>query len=196
MEKTARKLDNKKNRLLVLCQIFYPELISTGQTLTELCEQLSANGVEIEVLCAQPTIVKMSEKVPRIIDYKGITIKRVMATTFPKLQTLGRIINQITYALSTFIFLLFDRSKRPILVLTNPPFLAFFCAFLRSIGLGQAYIYLVFDVYPETAINLGMLKKNSLIAKIWQWFNTFSFAQASKIIVIGRCMEEIIQMKI
>ena len=46
---------NKKStlgdfKLRVLCQLFYPELISTGQTLTELCESLSEQGVKINVI--------------------------------------------------------------------------------------------------------------------------------------------------
>src|SRR3972149_2002330 len=41
-------------KLLVLCQLFYPELVSTGQTLTELCEELASMGVDVEVGCGRP----------------------------------------------------------------------------------------------------------------------------------------------
>ena len=51
------------------CQFFYPELISTGQVITELFVRLS-DKYDIEVHCAQPTIIK-SDKVPSVLQYKG-----------------------------------------------------------------------------------------------------------------------------
>jgi len=190
------KNNNSTYKLLLLCQLFYPELVSTGQTLTELCEVLADKGVEIEVVCAPPSVMNSGKKVKRRMVHHDIHIKRVWATSFPKLNFLGRVINQLTYALSVFLFLLFKRNKGPILVLTNPPFLAFFCALLRKLKLGSPYIYLIFDVYPDTAVNLGVIKKNSLLSRLWEWVNKISFMHASKIIVIGRCMKDIIETKI
>lgn len=181
--------------LLVLCQLFYPELISTGQTLTELCEELVDMGVDVEVICASPTILDQKTKIPTYLEHCGIRIKRVWGTRFSKSNLIGRVINQVTYALSVFFHLLFDTSKRPILVLTNPPFLAFFCALLRQVGIGKPYIYLIFDVYPDTAINLGVIKGNSFLAKIWDWVNKFTFEHGSTIVVIGRCMKDVIESK-
>lgn len=185
----------EKTEILVLCQLFYPELVSTGQTLTELCEKLSGSGIKIEVVCAPPTVIKIEKKVPRNIDYDGIKITRVWATSFPKLNIIGRVINQFTFCMSVFFYLLFDRKKRTILVLTNPPFLAFCCALLRTIKIGSKYIYLIFDVYPDTAIQLGVLKQNGLLSSTWERLNCFIFKHASAIIVIGRCMESVIKQK-
>lgn len=189
-------MDITKPKLLILCQVFYPELVSTGQTLTELCEVLVDLGVEVEVVAGPITIMDRISKIPRYIEYHGMKIKRVWGTRLPKLNLLGRIINQTTYACSVFLHLLFDKSKQPILVLTNPPFLAGTCAILKWFGIGKPYIYLIFDVYPDTAINLGLLNENSLIAKGWNKLNTFIFKQAESIIVIGRCMQEVIERKI
>ncbi len=52
----------KKTKLLVLCQLFYPELVSTGQTLTELCEDLVRLWMDVEVVCGPPTIMTNSKK--------------------------------------------------------------------------------------------------------------------------------------
>jgi len=192
---------NDKNRkknpeLLLLCQLFYPELISTGQTLTELCEELTARGMRIEVVCGPPTIMDRNSKIPRHIDHRGIRITRVWGTRFPKLNLPGRIINQITFAVSVFFYLLFDRSKRPVMVLTNPPFLAVSCALLRTLRIGNPYIYLIFDVYPDTAVHLGLLKKRGLLTRIWNRTNAFVFKHSAAIIVIGRCMRDVIAAKI
>ncbi len=190
-----KKSGAEKPNLLVLCQLFYPELVSTGQTLTELCEELVRCGVDVKVVCAPPTILRKNSKIPKYIEHKGIKIRRVWGTRFPKLNLAGRIINQMTFTVSVFFYLLFDFSKRPILVLTNPPFLSVTCALLKSLRIGKPYIYLIFDVYPDTAIHLGVLKKNGFVSKVWDKLNSFVFKHSASIIVIGKCMKNVITNK-
>lgn len=180
---------------LVLCQLFYPEMVSTGQTLTELCEVLVDMGIDIEVVCGPPTILVRESSIPSYMEHRGIRIKRVWGTRFNKLNFVGRVANQITFALSVFVHLVCDGSKRPILVLTNPPFLALICGLLRKFH-GVPYIYLIFDVYPETAIKLGILKEKGVVSRVWDWCNKFMFEYASVIIVIGRCMQDILARKL
>ena len=110
--------------LLILCQLFYPELVSTGQTLTELAEQLVADGVDVEVLCGPPTVMATNGRMPKRMIHRGIRIRRVWGTRFPKLSLVGRVLNQMTFTCSIFFHLLLHRPRRLILVLTNPPFLA------------------------------------------------------------------------
>jgi glycosyltransferase involved in cell wall biosynthesis len=185
----------KAPKLLVLCQLFYPELVSTGQTLTELCEELVSMGVDVEVICGPPTVLHRKERIPKYIEYKGIRIRRVWGTRFPKLNLLGRVTNQITFAFSVLFHFLFHHPNRPILVLTNPPFLAVVCAYLRIMKIGTPYIYLIFDIYPDTAVHLGLLKEKGLLSKLWNKLNMFVFKNSSAIIVIGRCMKEVITGK-
>ncbi len=182
-------------KVLVLCQLFYPELVSTGQTLTELCEELVQLGINVEVICGPQTILNRDKRTPKHIRHKGIDIRRVWGTKFPKLNLIGRILNQLTFAVSVFFYLLLHRPRKPILVLTNPPFLAVSCAILRALKIGGPYVYLVFDVYPDTAVQLGVLKENGLLSRCWERFNAFVFRHASAIVVIGRCMQDVIKQK-
>jgi glycosyltransferase involved in cell wall biosynthesis len=185
-----------RSRLLILCQLFYPELVSTGQTLTELAEQLAIAGVDVEVVCGPPTILGRREKVPKRMEHRGIHIRRVWGTRFPKLSLVGRIINQISFTCSAFLYLLLHRPRQPVLVLTNPPFLAMSCAFLRIVGLGAPYLYLIFDVYPDTAVHLGLLREKSLLARLWDYMNVVVCRHASAVVVIGRCMKDVVTRKL
>jgi glycosyltransferase involved in cell wall biosynthesis len=190
-----KRLNDKKQKLLVLSQLFYPEMVSTGQVLTELCEKLVELGVEVEVYCGPITVHKSRQDTDRNIVFQGIKIRRVWGTNYPKLHIWGRTINQVTFALSIFFSLLLDRSKRPILVVTNPPYLAFLCAFLRWLGIGAPFIFLIHDVYPDTAVQLGILKEGSVFTKIFDWINALTFKKAEYIIVIGRGMKNVIEEK-
>lgn len=191
----APKGTEKQTRVLLLCQLFYPELVSTGQTLTELAEQLTASGVDVDVLCGPPTVMATDERLPRDLVHHDIRIHRVWGTQFPKLSLVGRVINQVTFTCSVFLYLLLHRPKTPIIVLTNPPFLAVTCALLKILHLGAPYIFLIFDVYPDTAEHLGVLKPHGLVSRLWDRANRFVFRQASAIVVIGRCMREVISAK-
>ncbi len=195
--KSLSPVDSEKKRteVLILCQLFYPELVSTGQTLTELAEELVSQGVDVEVLCGPPTIVSRKKKTPRQMEYRGVRIRRVWGTRFPKLSLAGRIANQLSFACSVFLYLLIHRPQRPILVLTNPPFLAIGCALLRRLKLIGPYMYLVFDVYPDTAVRLGLLREGAWLTRLWDRLNLAAYRQASFIIVIGRCMARVIARK-
>jgi len=183
----------KPQKLTILCQRFYPELISTGLTLTELCEVLARKGVEVEVVCGPPTI--LGGKYSKFTNYMEIKIHRVWGTQFPKMNLFGRIINQITYSVSTLLFLLKSSKKDPILVLTNPPFLAISAAIMRILK-RRPYLYLIFDVYPDTAVVLGLLGKNSSLTWLWHLTNKITFIFAKKIIVLGRCMQAVIEPRL
>jgi len=185
-------MPTEDRKLLVLCQLFYPELVSTGQTLTELCCELADRDWDIEVLCAPPSVQKSTTPVPALMEHHGIQVRRVWATRFPKLNILGRVVNQLTYFISALLYLVFKSGNRKILVLTNPPFLPFACLIAKVFRPRIKFALLVFDVYPDTAIQLQLLKKDSILAALWEWLNVRSFAAAEKIIVIGRCMKQVI----
>jgi len=179
------------SHVIFLTQLFYPEMVSTGQTMTELAEELVRQGVAVDVICGPPTVSvnKASSPPPKKMMHHGIKIRRVWGTRFPKLNLFGKLINQLTFALSIIIFLLTHRIHAPILVNTNPPFLAWICALSRRLG-GPQFIYLVFDVYPETAIECGVLSQKSIISKLWRQINRFTYSQAQTVVVIGQCMKK------
>ncbi len=181
-----------KPKILLLCQLFYPELVSTGQTLTELAEELVALGVDVEVLCGPPTVLGKKEKVPRTMEHKGIRIRRVWGARLPKLSLFGKLINQLTFACSILFHLLLHRPDRPVLVVTNPPFLAVICAILKKLRICRAYIFLIFDVYPDMAVELGVLRRNGLIHRTWNRLNRFQYRNADKVVVLGERMREIV----
>jgi glycosyltransferase involved in cell wall biosynthesis len=184
----------KEPRIQILCQLFFPELISTGLVLTELSEALSELSLKVSVVCGQPTIIDRKTRIPKRIEHKGIMINRVWSTKFSKLHFLGKLTNQLTFTLNSLLYLLFQRSNTPIMVLTEPPFLGMVCALMQILK-KKPYIYVVFDVYPDTAINLGVLKKTSLLARLWEKINHTVLLRATAVVVIGRCMQDVMLLK-
>jgi len=171
--------------------MFYPELISTGLTLTELCEALSALGLSVKVVCGPPTLSSEAISYPKDITYQGISIHRVWGTRLNKKSFLGKLINQLSFTFSLFFYLLFTAQKGPLVALTNPPFLGIITTVISRLK-SCPLVLLVFDVYPETAVAMGVLSPKSVVTFLWKKANAWCFKQASKIIVLGRCMETVI----
>jgi glycosyltransferase involved in cell wall biosynthesis len=72
--------------------------------------------------------------------------------------------------------------------LTQPPLFVLWGYLLRKLR-GEAYYQVLMDIYPDLAIEAGMLKGDSAGARILKRLSRFALRNADGIIVIGRCME-------
>ena len=75
---TASQPSTKK--LVLLCQHFYPEMVSTGMHMTELATRLAELGWQITVYTAKPswgTDGDDERPVPEEMVYEGVRILRV-----------------------------------------------------------------------------------------------------------------------
>jgi len=140
-------------RVPILSQYFFPELISTGQLLTELAENLVEMGYSVCVVAGQP-IYYESSRVPPEIQHRGIKILRVGNTQFEKNSILGKILNSSTFFLGAVRKSLALHRNTVVLVVTNPPFLPLL-PYLLNLFRKQKYVCLIHDVYPDFAVRLG-----------------------------------------
>jgi len=94
------------------------------------------------------------------------------------------LINSFFVCVGIFITLVFFRRKTLILVDTTSPFqgpITWISSKIRK----HKYIYLATEFYPDAAIALGFLKKNSLVNYLWEYSNRRVYSSASYVIVIG-----------
>lgn len=185
-------------RLLLLCQHFYPEMVSTGLLMTELSEGLSKRRIDISVYAA-PTVYDLSNKnidTPQEMSYNGISIKRSNAVGNHNGSLLSRLIFAFSYLISTILYVFRQRKKFDgMLVGTNPPFLGIVCLLFKKF-FGDKYMLIVHDVYPDYAISLGVIKEGSILSRIWDSFTKGILKNADAIVVLGRDMKNLIVSKV
>ncbi|MCB8976652.1 MAG: glycosyltransferase family 4 protein [Ardenticatenaceae bacterium] len=187
-------MENK--RFVLLCQHFYPEMVSTGMHMTELAERLTELGWQITVYCAKPSWGAEADLSENTIEYKGIEITRVNTRGDQKKSLLSRALFAISFLSSVSLLLWQQRKQFPaIVVTTNPPFLGL-VGWLFSTLFHIPYLLIVYDIYPEIAVNLGVLSPRSLITKIWRQVTHLIFRKAAVLVVIGRDMEQIVRQKL
>jgi glycosyltransferase involved in cell wall biosynthesis len=180
--------------VVILSQYFYPELISTGQLLTELAEDLAERGCRVTVIAGQPTYYESSH-VSREMEHRGIRILRVGNTQLEKNSVPGKILNSTTFFLGAVLRSLAFPRDTVVLVVTNPPILPF-VPYLLSFMRKQKYVCLIHDVYPDIAMRLGYLRKGSVLCRTWERMNRNMMRRAAAVIVLGRDMEEKVREKL
>ncbi|HEX6123737.1 MAG TPA: glycosyltransferase family 4 protein [Pyrinomonadaceae bacterium] len=188
------EVEQASTRLWVVSELYYPEDTSTGYYLTRIAEGL-AGDFEVKVLCGQPNYFARGVTAPKHEVHKGVEIFRVSGTRLDKNVIFFRLINMLSLSISIFAnaILKFKRGDR-VLVVTNPPSMPFVVAFAALVK-GAAYTLLIHDNYPEILVACGKARPDSFLVNVVTFFNRWLYKSASKIIVVGRDMQELIQRK-
>jgi glycosyltransferase involved in cell wall biosynthesis len=185
-------------KIALLCQHFYPEMISTGMHMTELAQALTRQGWQVTVYCAQPSL-KLdghNEAVPREMLHDGIRIVRLAACGSHGGGLAARLLFAVTYLLAAAWRMLVDgRQFAGLVITTNPPFLGLVGRLVRLV-LGKPYVLIVYDVYPEIVVRLGILGASNPVVWLWRQVSRCILRGAAANVVIGRDMAEIIGQKL
>ena len=196
METSEESIASTESRqtLWVVTELYYPEETSTGYYLTRLAEGLT-DDFQVKVLCGQPNYSARGTKAPKKERHRGVDIFRAAGTTLDKNVIIFRLINMLTLGFSVFLKELrnFRKGDR-VLVVTTPPSLPFITA-LAALLKGAGYILLIHDNYPEILVAVQKAKENSFFVDTLNFFNRWLYKYASKIIVCGRDMLELVGKK-
>jgi glycosyltransferase involved in cell wall biosynthesis len=183
-----------KERLWVVSEVYYPEETSTGYYMTAIAEGL-AESFDVNVLCGQPNYSARGIRAPKWERHNGTSIYRVRGTTLNKNFLPFRITNMLTLGVSVFFTAVrrFVRGDK-IIVVTTPPNLPFIAA-AASLAKGASYCLLIHDRYPDELVAIGMLKSDSFAVRSIDFLNRWLYKHASKMIVVGRDMKELVERK-
>jgi glycosyltransferase involved in cell wall biosynthesis len=179
------------NRITLISQYFFPEMISTGHILTELLIEMSARSVKSSVICAQPTYYSR-DKVEKRMRLDDIDIVRTSNTQHNKNSIKGKIFNSSSFFILSFFKALFKKEKSTLLLVTNPPFLGALGPLLKLMR-REPYVLIIHDLYPHIAVNAGYLDQGSPVVFIWNVMNRIVFRYASFIVTLGRDVDQLIK---
>ena len=184
----------QQQRLWIVTEVYYPEMISTGYYLTSIAEGLT-NEFDVKVICGQPNYAARGTTAPKKEVHNNVEIFRTWSTRLDKNVIPFRVINMLTLGVSMFIRSLgkFNRGDQ-VLVVTAPPSLPFTTA-LAALTRGAGYTLLLHDSYPEILLAVGKTTPNSLLVRFANRLNRWLYKNARRIIVVGRDMHELMRRK-
>jgi glycosyltransferase involved in cell wall biosynthesis len=177
-------------RLSVVTQFFPPDYAATGQLIEELVNQLGNQGVDVKVFTGQPGYAFQIPTAP-VYEKQGLVqVKRSRTTNLWSKRLRGKAVSGILFMLRTALHLLKNCRRRDlILITTAPPFLPVL-GYLANLLLGFPYVCILYDLYPDIAVELGVVSKQHWLAKFWQSVNRLVWRNAKGLIVLSPAMKQ------
>jgi glycosyltransferase involved in cell wall biosynthesis len=176
--------------LSIITEFFPPDYAATGQLIEELVKQLEKQGVKIRVFTGQPGYAFTNDKAPALEQLGNINIQRSRSTQVWSGRIRGKAINGILFTLRSFLHIIKNVQGNDVVLLTSaPPFLSI-AGYLGHLLLGFSYVCLMYDIYPDIAIALGVVNKNHWLAKFWWTINRKIWQKSKGIIVLSPTMKE------
>lgn len=183
-------------KILVISQVFYPDNVSVAQHLSDLCFALVKRGHVVNVLTDRYPYELKNEKYLSSQVVNGVSITRIWSTGYGKRRIFFRLLDFCSFNFSVLIKLLSINKKSYDLIigLTAPPLLSYFGAIIAK-KKSIKFCYWIMDMQPELAINSGLIKKNSIIAKILVKLGRSILDNSDKIVVLDKYMHNFLVEK-
>ncbi|MDV3351396.1 glycosyltransferase family 4 protein [Leptothoe sp. LEGE 181152] len=177
-------------KLSVITQFFPPDYAATGQLIEELVKQLEQQGMDIKVFSGQPAYSNKTAVAPRLEEQGNVTIVRSRITKLWGGRLRSKALSGLAFASRTILHLIKNcRRRNLVLVTTAPPFLPIL-GYLANRLLGMPYICLLYDLYPDIAIELGVVSRQNWIARLWHALNKQVWQHAQGLIVLSPAMKQ------
>ena len=188
--KTSDSLRHKLTTLSVITEFFPPDYAATGQLIEELVKQLEKQGINIKVFTGQPGYAFNTAQAPALEQLGHVRVQRSRSTQIWSNRIRGKAVNGVLFTLRAFLHMIRNAGKNDVFLLTSaPPFLSI-AGYLTHVFLKSAYVCLIYDLYPDIAIALGVVSHKHWLAKFWWAINRQIWQKSTGIIVLSPAMKE------
>lgn len=182
--------NNKLIKLSIITQFYPPDYAATGQLIEELALRLGRLGLPVHIFTGQPGYAFQKESAPAIEHKDRVIVKRSRTTQFWSKRIRGKALNGILFCLRSGIHLLRNRGRGDVLLLTTaPPFLPII-GYLAHKSFGLPYVCLLYDLYPDVAVELKVVSRDHWAVRFWDALNRRVWRRAQKIIVLSSTMKD------
>jgi glycosyltransferase involved in cell wall biosynthesis len=177
-------------RVTVVNQFFPPDYAATGQLLDELTARLATDGLQIQILTGMPAYAGEQQPAPALEFQSNRCIRRTRASRFWPRRVRGRAVNGLIFCLRIGLRLLrYSRRGDLIIYSSEPPYLPVVAWLLHRLT-GTPFLLIVYDLYPEVLVELGVLPADHWLCRLWRRCNRRAFTAASEVVVLSRPMAE------
>lgn len=156
-------------RILFLTQYFPPETGAAQNRLSDLAARLAAAGHDVVVLTALPSYPKgeiFDGYRGRFLvteEQNGYRILRIWAIVTNNKDFLRRILSYLSFAVFALIGGVFKVKKTDVLYVESPPLFLAVAGFLLGKLKQAKFVLNISDLWPDSAVALGMLRDPRLI---------------------------------
>ena len=143
---------------------YLPEIGNSQARLSELASFLRSNGNDVTILTAMPNyptgeIFPNYDKIFSTEKIDKISIIRSFIYASKSIKKIPRLLNYFSFVISSFIIGLWKLSRQDIIFVESPPLFLGISGLLLSKIKKAKLIFNVSDLWPESALHLGIIDK-------------------------------------
>ncbi|MBC7879722.1 MAG: glycosyltransferase family 4 protein [Anaerolineae bacterium] len=184
-----------RENITIVTQFYPPDFAATGQFIQELAVALANEGHNVQVFTGKPSYAFNQADAPREEFAEGVHIVRTRAAKVTPTRIRGKVINSLFYFVRSIVKLRKQLWRSSHLIFTSaPPFLGLTGWFYNKM-FNQSYSCIIYDVYPEVAVRLGVIDGKALIVRLWEAINRKIWKRAKTLIVMNEEMKQLILSK-
>lgn len=181
-------------RILLINQVFYPDVAATAQHGHDLARDLVRHGHQVSVIASRSIYGQKGAGLDREETVDGIEIHRVGRSLFGKAGIIARVADFALFYLAALVKSMLLPRHDVVVCFTTPPFIAVVGRMLRLVK-GTKFVYWVMDLYPDLPIACGVMRSGSIASRFFEWVNRSCLRAADADVVLGRCMADLVRSK-
>ncbi|WP_026706297.1 glycosyltransferase family 4 protein [Flavobacterium soli] len=175
-------------KILLIHQYYKDEDVTGGARFNEMTRVWKEKGHDITVISGNLiSSGKKEEYKGKFVTRKeinGIEIWKCHVSESYNVNFLGRLWAYFSFVFSgTYAGLFKVKGNFDVIVVTSPPLFVGITAYIMSLFKRVPLVFEVRDLWPESAIDTGVLKNKSII-KFAYWFEKFIYKKATRINVL------------
>jgi colanic acid biosynthesis glycosyl transferase WcaI len=169
--------------LTILTQYYLPEIGAPQARLSALVKGFITEGHEVTVLTAMPNY-PLGKLYPgydgfyRQETIEGAKVLRTFIYPTQKVAVLPRIASYLSFTVASALVGAFKLKRSDYLLVESPPLFLGFTAYLLSRLKRARLIFNVSDLWPESAVQLGVLRPDSFMHRASVWLEKFCYRKA------------------
>ena len=167
--------------ILIIHQMFTSGRETGGTRHYELSRHLIRQGHEVSVMASTVTYQTGETTMPHREDLDGINVQRTWTYSAVHRSFLSRIISFLSFMLSSF-WRGCRIGKVDLVWGTSPPIFQGITAYLLARIKGVPFVFEVRDLWPDFAIEIGVLT-NPFLIRVSKWLERFLYPHADHLIV-------------
>jgi colanic acid biosynthesis glycosyl transferase WcaI len=156
-------------RILFITPYFPPEVGAAQARISETAMRLARRGHEVTVLTTLPNYPKgvvfggYEHGQRRLENWRGVRVVRVWSYITPNKGFFKRILAQLSFGLLAPLFAFRAVGQPDVIIVGSPPLFDAFAGRALAWLKRCPYIFTVADIWPESAVQLGVLRNRAFI---------------------------------
>ena len=181
-----------KTSISIITQFYPPDYAATGQFIYDLAGALAQSGFDVSVFTGMPGYAFRQTDVEHQEHSNGVFVRRTGSINLMSKRIRNKLVSSILFLLRCVIKFRHKSIRGSHLVLTSaPPFLGLIGWFYHK-AFGHTYSCIIYDIYPEVAVRLGVVTSDHWVIKFWEFVNIKVWNRAESLIVLSEPMKQLL----